>query len=149
MQRASSMVGIGLLNQWVEQIHLVQRASVASSQMAHIITSARYAIKDASGKVTNHQTLATDTNMHLNSRSFKTGRQQLRNLEEWTRKNPYSLKKELLNHYELSQAQSNEKLTPEEDGCLEYENGYSSAGGSVGVVSEPYVLVDRPTPPDL
>lgn len=53
------------------------------------------------------------------------------------------LKEELLDHYKLSQTQSNEQPIPdlpEENECSEYGNGYSSVGSSV--------MVSRPTHPE-
>src|SRR6266536_3334845 len=83
--------------------------------------------------------------------SFKTGRGQMRKLQDLTRENSYLLKEELLDHHKLLQAQSNEQPIPElpeENECPEHGNGYSSAGSSVVVGSELYVFVDRPTQPE-
>lgn len=118
------------------------------SDGTHITTFAHYATKDASGKTVYHQWPVTDTNIQLGHQSFKTGRRQARNLQDWTRENSYLLKEELLDHYKLSQAQSNEQPIPEGNECPEYGNGYSSAGSSVVVGSESYVLVDRLTQPE-
>ena len=118
------------------------------SDGTHLTTFTHYATKDASGKLVYHQWPVTDTNIQLSSQSFKTGRRQLRNLQDWTRENSYLLKEELLDHHKLSQAQSNEQPIPEGNECPEYGNGYSSAGSSVVVGSESYVLVDRPTQPE-
>jgi hypothetical protein len=118
------------------------------SDGTHLTTFTHYAIKDASGKIVYHQWPVTDTNIQLSHQSFKIGRRQVRNLQDWTRENSYLLKKELLDYYKLSQAQSNEQLIPEGNECPEYGNGYSSADGSIVVGSEPYVFVDRPTQPE-
>ena len=118
------------------------------SDGTHLTTFTHYATKDASGKIVYHQWPVSDTNIQLSHQSFKTGRRQLRNLQDWTRENSYLLKKELLDHYKLSLAQSNEQPIPEGNECPEYGNGESSVGSSVVVSSESYVLVDRPTQPE-
>jgi hypothetical protein len=63
-----------------------------------------YAVKDSSGGIVYHQWPVTGTDIQLSHESFKTGRQQVRNLQDWTRENSYLLKEELLDHYKLSQA---------------------------------------------
>ena len=114
----------------------------------HITTFVHYAAMNTSGKTVYHQWPVTDTNIQLSHQSFKTGRQQLRNLQDWTRENSYLLKEDLLNHYKLSQAQGNEQSIPEGNECSAYGNGYSSAASSVVVGSEPYVFVDTPRQPE-
>ena len=114
------------------------------SDGTHITTFTHYATKDASGKIVYHQWPVTDTNIQLGYQSFKTGRRQVRNLQDWTRENSYLLKKELLDHYKLSQTRNNESI-PEGVVCREYRNSCSSTGSSVALGSEPYVVVDGPT----
>lgn len=114
------------------------------SDGTHITTFTHYATKDASGKIVYHQWPVTDTNIQLGYESFKTGRRQVRNLQDWARENSYLLKKELLDHYKLSQARNNESI-PEGVERREYRNCCSNAGSSIALGSEPYVVVDGPT----
>ena len=103
----------------------------------HIMTFAHYAMQDSSGNIVYHLWPATDTNIQMSHESFRTGRRQLRNLQDWTRENSYSLQEELVDHYKFSQAQRTEQPipeAPEENEFSQYDNG-----------SKPYVLVDRPT----
>ena len=79
----------------------------------HVMTFAHYATRDASGTINYHQWPVTDTNIQLDHSSFKTGRRQTRNLQNWTRENSYQLKEELLEHYRLQQAQCQEQEVPE------------------------------------
>ena len=117
------------------------------SDGTHIITSAHFATTGASGETVYQQKPTTDTNMNINFESFKTGRQRLRNLQDLTRKNSHLLKKELSDHYKLSQAQSSEQPISGVNGYSEHENGCSSVGGSIEVGSESYVLVNEHTQP--
>lgn len=120
------------------------------SDGTHITTFAHYAIQNALGKFVYHQWPVTDTNIQLNHQSFKIGRRQARNLQDWTRENSYLLKEELLDHYKLSQAQSNEQPIPEVAEANDYsEYGNDcSAGGPAEFGSELYVLADQPTQPE-
>ncbi len=111
----------------------------------HITTFVHYAAKNPLGKVVYHQWPVTDTNIQLSHQSFKTGRRQLRNLQDWARENSYLLKEDLLDQYKLSQAQSNEQSIPEENEYSAHGNG---AGSSVVVGSEPYILVENSTQPE-
>jgi hypothetical protein len=56
------------------------------SDGTHITTFRHYATKDVSGKIVYHQWPVTDTNIRLGHQSFKTGRRQVSNLQDWTRK---------------------------------------------------------------
>ena len=52
------------------------------SDDTHIITFVHYAAMNTSGKIVYHQWPVTDTNIQLSHQSFKTGRRQLRNLQD-------------------------------------------------------------------
>ena len=115
----------------------VARVGTFVSNGSVVSTFAHYARTDDLGKTTYHQVHVTSTDVHANFQNFKAGRSQIRNLQDWTRENSYSLKKDLLDHYELSQAHSNEEPILDGNECSEYGNGNNSAGSSVVVGTQP------------